>query len=196
MFVAIEGPNGVGKSSVAAGLRNRLVHIGQPAICLRQPSDSPLGTFIRVRHNDIRGVRLAALVVADRYLQIEAQIEPALEAGITVLVDRYVASTLVLQRMDGLSPDFLMDLNADVRTPDLTVILLGSPEILTARLDERGRTSRFEESRYDAELEVRYFKDASEMLTRAGYRVLRVDTDSTGLESVIDVVAAEIDTLK
>jgi len=192
MFVAIEGPNGVGKTSVCAGLRARLVDRGESVLSLRQPSDTSLGAYIRERHNQIRGIRLAALVVADRYLQIEGQIEPSLDLGSIVLLDRYVASTLVLQRMDGLEPAFLMALNADVRVPDLTVVLSGSPEVLTERLDSRGRTSRFEKTRRDAELEIRYFEDASELLAQAGFHVLTVDTSSIPLERVVAAIDAEM----
>ncbi|MFF3404382.1 dTMP kinase [Streptomyces sp. NPDC002659] len=58
---------------------------------------------------------------------MEHEIKPSLKAGDTVICDRYVASTLVLQRLDGVSLKFLLDLNADILMPDLAVILTASP---------------------------------------------------------------------
>jgi dTMP kinase len=45
----------------------------------------------------------AAAHAADRYAHLESEIAPALKAGKVVITDRYVQSSLVLQRLDGLA---------------------------------------------------------------------------------------------
>jgi dTMP kinase len=118
MFIAVDGPNGVGKTTLCNELVKRLGQRDQQILSLRQPSDTPLGDFIRNEHHRIQGMSLAALVVADRLWQVETQINPALANGSIVVLDRYVASTLVLQRIDGLDPDILWKMNEQVRVPD------------------------------------------------------------------------------
>jgi dTMP kinase len=195
MFIAIEGPNGVGKTSVLEELRARLEGRGKPVVALRQPSDTPFGHFIREHHNEIRGIRLATYVVADRYLQIDNAIGPAIDNGSIVLLDRYVASTLVLQRMDGVDPEFLLWLNSEALVPDLTIVLDASAPSLRARLDARGRISRFEATAHDSECEIQYFDDAAIRLTQAGYTILRIATDDLSVAQVADIIEAKLETV-
>jgi dTMP kinase len=61
-----------------------------------------------------------------------------------VICDRYLASTLVLQARDGIAASYLLALNEGIHLPGLAVILTAEPEIITARLDRRGRHDRFE----------------------------------------------------
>ena len=184
MFVAVDGPNGVGKTTIVACVAEDLRHRGHDVLALRQPSDSDLGRFVRAAEHGLRGLSLAILVVADRLVQVETDIRPALAAGRTVICDRHVASTLVLQRVDGLDLQTIWQMNADVPMPDLQVILLASVDVLRARLDERGRSSRFERSGDIEELEVRYYKEADNWLRSHGQSVLTIDTDGKSIDDV------------
>lgn len=192
MFIAVDGPNGVGKTTLCNELVKRLVQRGQQILSLRQPSDTALGDFIRSEHYRIQGMGLAALVVADRLWQLETQINPALANGSIVVLDRYVASTLVLQRIDGVDPDILWKMNEQVRVPDATIILLAAPEVLRARLDRRGRTSRFDRHEQISQLEDTYFREAGHQLATAGYKLISVETDGLSIEEVGDKAAIEI----
>ena len=188
MFVAVDGPNGVGKSTIVDRVAEDFRHRGHDVLTLRQPSDSDLGRFVRAAEHGLRGLSLAILVVADRLVQVETDIRLALAAGRTVICDRHVASTLVLQRVDGLDLPNLWQMNADVLMPDLQVILLASVDVLRARLDERGRFSRFERSGDIEELEVRYYREAADWLRSHGQSVLTIDTD----DKTIDDIAIEL----
>jgi dTMP kinase len=46
-FIVIEGPNGVGKTTVAASLAERLQRHSSPVHVTREPSHSALGELIR-----------------------------------------------------------------------------------------------------------------------------------------------------
>lgn len=192
MFIAVDGPNGVGKTSLCNDLANRLGQRDQQILSLRQPSDTALGDFIRNEHYRIQGMSLAALVVADRLWQLETQINPALANGSIVVLDRYVASTLVLQRIDGVDPDILWKMNEQARVPDATIILLAAPEVLSERLDRRGRTSRFDRHEQISQLENTYFREAGHQLASVGYKLISIDTDGLSIEGVSDEAVMEI----
>ena len=184
MFVAVDGPNGVGKSTIVGRVAKDLRRRRHDVLTLRQPSDSDLGRFVRTAEHGLRGLSLAILVVADRLVQVETDIRPALAAGRTVICDRHIASTLVLQRVDGLDLPSLWQMNADVLMPDLQVILLASANVLRDRLDGRGRTSRFERSEDIEALEVLYYREAADWLRSHGQPVLKIDTDNRSIGDV------------
>jgi dTMP kinase len=143
LFVVIEGPSGVGKTTVTRLLLTDLAHRGVAVAATREPSDSALGKLARHGTDDYRGLVLGCLVAADRYHHLERDIRPAVRAGYVVLCDRYVPTSLVLQRIDGVEPAFLAQLNQYADQPDLTVILTGHPEQAAARVQDRGTFSRF-----------------------------------------------------
>lgn len=193
MFVVIEGPNGAGKTSIARRLSEHLTLRGITTEVLSQPSRGPAGLMAREREHELVGWPLAALVVADRYLQLREEIEPALDAGKTVILDRYVASTLVLQRLDGLDPRILWDMNAAALRPDLTVVLQADPDTLRARLRDRARLSRFEQMPDGVESELRYFAEAADQLEAHGYEVVRLDTTESAIEAVVLRILQSLD---
>lgn len=126
-FMTIDGPSGVGKSTTVAEVHRLLDARGVDASQTVEPSTSGLGDFIRKYANHFTGRALACLVAANRYEHVEFEIEPSLADGRTVVCDRYLASTLVLQRLDGVPEQYLLDISRDVLLPDLAVILTASP---------------------------------------------------------------------
>ena len=191
-FITVDGPNGVGKSTLILALANLLRVGGNDVAVIKQPSDTDLGNFARNSEQRLTGMALAALVVADRYLQIETVVKPNLAEGRIVLCDRYVASTLALQRLDGLPLDVLWDMNSQALVPDLSILLTADPDIIEQRLDERGRRSRFERLDGIAAREVAYFKEAFELLCRVGYTTLEVAVTGTSPESAAAEIAAHV----
>jgi dTMP kinase len=147
----------------------------------------------REREHELIGWPLATLVVADRYLQVRDDIEPALAAGRTVIVDRYVASTLVLQRLDGLDPGVLWEINAQARRPDLMVVLQADPDTLRDRLRHRARYSRFEQMPDGAEQEMQFYTEAITLLERHGYCTLRIDTTSMPADGVARLIMERLE---
>jgi dTMP kinase len=111
LFVVIEGPSGVGKTTVTELLHTELASRGLPTVATREPTDSALGKLARQGTDEYRGLVLACLVAADRYYHLEHDIRPALRAGYVVICDRYVPTSLVLQHIDGVEPHFLARLN-------------------------------------------------------------------------------------
>lgn len=188
-FVVIEGPSGIGKSTVTAMLRDELAKRGFPVVATREPSDTALGKLARQGTEEYRGVVLACLVAADRYYHVERDIRPALRAGYVVVCDRYIPTSLVLQRMDGVEPSFVEQLNQYAERPDLTVILTGQPQQSGKRAEERGIYSRFHRSGQAARaVEDRLYRDVAQQLEQAGFPLLRHEVADQSAEAVTAVV--------
>jgi thymidylate kinase len=120
---------------------------------------------------------------------MDTVVRPALAAGDFVITDRHIASTLALQQVDGIDIEVLWHLNVDVLRPDLSVFLGAPADLLEGRLNERGRTSRFERTHGISAAESRHFAEAAELMTREGFKILRLSTADADVESV----AAQID---
>jgi dTMP kinase len=188
VFVSIDGPGGSGKSTVAAITAERLIGHGLAVHETTEPSRTPLGKLIRAGTDEYTGMSLACLVAGDRHHHLAAEIRPALAAGQVVICDRYVPSSLVLQRMDGIDWDVIRQLNEGAEQPGLAVILNAASEVIAARLDARGGHSRFERQPGSSLTESRLYHDTAERLAREGWPVCVVDvTIRTAREAAIIV---------
>lgn len=190
-FIAIEGPSGVGKSTLGNALADALRTAGVDVLETKQPTSSPLGELARSMANDLRGVALALLVAADRYHHLSSTILPALEAGRVVICDRYVPSSMVLQTLDGVAGEFIEALNEFAPPPDLYVFLEGQPRENRERSSRRGRRDRFH---YDvtAHEEADRYREVAEALANGGTPTLRADVTGRTAEEVATPLIDEI----
>ncbi|MFF7130455.1 dTMP kinase [Streptomyces sp. NPDC008240] len=176
-LVTIDGPSGVGKSTTIEELRSLLTARGIPARwTVEPPRGDFLGDFTRGHAGRLHGLSLACLVAAARYRHIDTTIDPALDRGELLISDRYVASTLVLQQLDGVPIDFLLRLNDYAPRPDLAVILTASPGKIADRIAEAGVTHRFRADPTAPSREVELYRKAAQILTDLDTRVLVIDT--------------------
>lgn len=188
ILVSIDGPGGSGKSTVAAITAEMLIGHGLVVHETTEPSRTPLGKLIRAGTDEYTGMALACLVAGDRHHHLATEIRPALAAGQIVICDRYLPSSLVLQRMDGIGWDIIRQLNDGVDQPELAVILNAAPEVIAARLNARGGHSRFERQPGSSQTESRLYHDTSERLAREGWPLCVVDvTTRTAREAAIIV---------
>jgi dTMP kinase len=194
LFISVDGPGGVGKSTVVALLGEILQAKGLAAHATTQPSRTPLGDHIRHGTHTYRNMALACLVAGDRHHQLATEILPALESGAVVVCDRYLPSSLVLQRLDGLTARTVWELNAGVMPPDLAVILTTDPAIIAQRLHGRGGHSRFEQRPDASAEEVRLYHEAIVELADAGWPLLTVD-GAAAPDTIAETVAHQIMTL-
>lgn len=180
LFIAFDGPNGVGKSTLVNEIKNRLEKDDYIVKLTSVPTETKIGKFTRRISETVNGKSLACLVAADRYYHIQTDIEPALHEGKIVLCDRYIASSLVLQQIDGVDKNFLLEINREARKPDLYFILNTAPDILTKRLHERGiELTRFEKEEEKQQAESRLFKEAVSELKELGINTYEIDTSNS-----------------
>ncbi|MGW2257008.1 hypothetical protein ACWCXE_03900 [Streptomyces sp. NPDC001780] len=108
------------------------------------------------------------------------------------MCDRYIASSLALQCMDGVDREFVYLLNEEVVQPDLVILLSGLPEVIAERLAARGTHSRYEREDSSRRIECAYFAEAGKFLRGTGHRVLDVDTSGVGTEEAASAVVAAV----
>lgn len=174
-FITIDGPNGVGKSTIISHLKARLWAKGIQPILTAEPTKSALGLLIREHQEHYRGRTLACLVAADRYEHIEREIKPALGKGQLVISDRYVLSSLVYQILDGVSPGFVLALNKDIVIPQLSILLTASADTLSERLAARSNLTRFEREHHMREGFL--YEQALTTIEEMGFNCLRIEND-------------------
>ncbi|MET9322026.1 dTMP kinase [Streptomyces sp. NPDC003038] len=191
-FVTIDGPGGVGKSSVTKAVADQLCAEGIAVHRTRQPSGSALGDLARHGTEEYQGMALACLIAADRYQQQESEIRPAVARGDVVVCDRYVASSLVLQVMDGVGRDVVWELNRHADMPDLAVILNAPADVIERRLTGRGAHSRYEREAGNTARECVHFQEAARFLMAGGVRVLQLDATTARPDDIARQIVAAI----
>jgi dTMP kinase len=195
LFVSVDGPSAVGKSTVVEHLARLMAASGEDVHVTAEPSHGPIGQLCRELTETVTGYALACLYAADRYHHVEREIRPHTEAGRTVITDRYVPSSLVMQRFDGVDLAFLMQLNERADRPDLAVILQAAPEAIAQRLLQRGPHNRFQRAPDSSRAEVGFYHEAIERLIRSGYNVLTVDVTHVRAEQAAAAIAERLTTL-
>ena len=128
LFVTLEGIDRSGKSTQAAMLADAL---GDGAVAVREPGGTAAGERVRDILKD-PGVELGAeaealLFAAARAELVRQVIRPALDAGRTVVCDRFLDSSLAYQGVArDLGPEPVRRINAPAvgdLVPDVTVLL-------------------------------------------------------------------------
>jgi dTMP kinase len=158
LFVALEGPDGSGKTTQAASLATWLASIGREVVACREPGGTALGERLRSilldRSDFAIGMRAEMLLfMSSRAQLVEEVIRPALDRGAVVVVDRFLLSTVVYQGYaGGLDVDQLWQVGLAATAgllPDLTLLIDVTPEIALNRIgpgrdriEDRGEDSR------------------------------------------------------
>ncbi len=145
LFVAIEGVDGAGKSTLRRGLAAALRAAGREVVETREPGGAPGAEEIRallVGGAPDRWTPVTELLLfnAARRDHLDRTVEPALARGAIVITDRYVDSTRAYQAAGrGVDPALVDRLHALVigREADLALILDLDPSVAAARRDAR-----------------------------------------------------------
>lgn len=140
-FIVLEGPDRCGKSTQAKLLVNHLIALGKDVVLTREPGGTPTAEKIRQivlePGLDVRPMAELFLYEASRAQHTQEKIIPALEAGKTVICERYTMSTCAYQGYGrGIDLGVIDTLNkiATLETkPDLTLVFLMSDKYFTER---------------------------------------------------------------
>lgn len=175
-FIAFEGINGCGKSTLHRKVSEHLRTQGVELVDTREPGGTALGKEIRKLLLEWPGAKKCdraelLLFAADRAEHVETVIKPALAQGRWVLCDRYIYSTITFQGHGrGIARELLDEVNAIATqglTPDLVVLLDLDPKIALSRMAQRvdnGRDS-FEDEEIDFHTRIRHgFLECAEKL--------------------------------
>lgn len=179
MFVSLEGIDGSGKSTQARLLAEAL---GPQALLIREPGGTEAAERIRDLLADpaleLDPFAELLLFSAARADLVSRVIRPALEAGRTVVADRFADSSVAYQgAARGLGTSHVLSLTDDVIDglwPDVTVLLRVDPETGLGRADGE---DRFEAEGLDLQRAVA--EAYEEIATIASDRVIVVDGAGT-----------------
>ena len=174
MFITLEGIEGSGKTTQIGRMVEFLEDRDIECVTTRQPGGTMIGENIRSILLDPANSALAPmaellLYMADRSQHIDELIRPSLEAGKTVICDRYFDATVVYQGFArGLDIELIRKLHQilfnDLK-PDVTLLLDLAPQVGLQRAWQQlnnGQRSGLE-SRFEAEKVTFHEK------VRAGY---------------------------
>lgn len=129
-YVALDGPDGCGKSSQASTLATWLSAEGADVVHVREPGSTPVGEALRdlllsPDTGELQPITEVLLFSAARAELMHRVIEPARQAGKVVVAERCYLSTAVYQILasaklaDGLDPVWFDDLTRRVQGPCL-----------------------------------------------------------------------------
>ncbi|MFN7698933.1 MAG: dTMP kinase [Deltaproteobacteria bacterium] len=208
LFIVLEGVDGAGTTTHTKLLAASLGARGLPVHTTREPSDGPIGVMIRqiltgrLVVPGMNGPRpptwktMALLFAADRADHVEAEIEPNLRDGVTVISDRYYHSSVAYQ--SATAPEgadragdvarWVREINRHARRPDLTLVLDVPPDVAAKRRAERGRGQEI----YD-DLELQrvlsgFYRDLDAFFPDE--RIVHIDSNAPRDEVAAQILAA------
>jgi dTMP kinase len=154
LLIVLEGSEGAGKTTQVRLLTERLRAAGETVLPLREPGGTPLGDAIRALLLDpsqhVSPATEALLFMASRAQLVRDEIDPALDRGVVVLMDRFFLSTYAYQ-IDGrgLPEEGIRSANSlaiSGLVPDLTIVLAIPAAEGMARAVARAAQDRIEQS--------------------------------------------------
>jgi dTMP kinase len=145
LFITMEGPDGAGKSTQLAFIRNHLLSRGVDALFTREPGGTQISEKIRRLILDKKNAEMVPMTEALLYAAARAQhvaqvIKPAIGRGRTVVCDRYVDSSIAYQgygRNLGESVTIINDFAIDGCIPDVTFLLKIKPSVAISRISDK-----------------------------------------------------------
>lgn len=186
MLITLEGIDGSGKSTAIEVLREALP--AEDTVFTREPTDSWYGEAVDRSINDDSADSMAELFLytADHADHLSRVIRPALEAGKTVVSDRYSDSRYAYQGVtiaDTVEQpmEYIQRVHRPfTRTPDATLYLDVPPETGAERA---GATNKFEATEYLERVQANYER----LIDAESERFHRIDATRP-----TDEVAAEV----
>jgi dTMP kinase len=165
-FIAFEGINGCGKTTLHRTVSEELRRAQHQVVDTREPGGTPLGKEIRKLvlewpHEKISSRAELLLFAADRAEHVEKVIRPSLEHGSWVLSDRYIFSTVTFQGYGrGIERSWIDQANqlaTQGTLPDLVILLDLSVEEAAQRIYARVNNGKdsFEQEALDFQKRIR-----------------------------------------
>jgi dTMP kinase len=141
ILVVLEGIDGAGKTTQVTELADRLRRHGADVVVSKEPTEGPWGA--KIRASVVNGRMSAAdeleAFLKDRQEHVAQVIQPALDVGKVVLVDRYYFSTAAYQGVRGLDVESILQQNeAFAPQPDVLVFLDLDVDLAMERIRRRG----------------------------------------------------------
>lgn len=199
LFITFEGPDGSGKSTQIKLMEEYLKASGHDTLLTREPGGTEISEKIRqiildTNNTEMSHMTEALLYAASRAQHVDQVIRPALEAGKTVICDRFVDSSIVYQgfgRKLGESVEVINEYAIGDCMPDITILLMINPSIGISRASD-GKPDRIESESISYHEAV--YEAYLALMKKFPERIFGVDASGT-IESIHEEIRNKINEL-
>ena len=184
-FLVLDGIDGCGKSTQTKKLSEYFITNDIQTLLTAEPSNYDLGKILRkYLHNPKVPASVDALLfAADRIEHCNKEILPLLKKGFIIISDRYRDSSYIYQsiegRNEGVSMDWIKNINKFSLIPDLTIIIDIDPKIGLKRKKKQAINSdnqsldKFEIEKFQKTIREEFIKIAkNSVVSKEGVHVL------------------------
>lgn len=180
LFITLEGPDGSGKTTQIAYLREYFAQRGIETVFTREPGGTAIGEKLRNiildrENSEMCDMTEALLYAASRAQHVHQLILPALAEGKIVICDRFIDSSIAYQgygRQLGDAVRVINELAIEGCMPDVTLLMELSPKIGKSRISLESQ-DRLEQEKL--EFHDRVFRGYEALAERYGERFIRID---------------------
>ena len=169
VLVNLEGIDGCGKSTQSKLLREKLKEEGEKVIILKEPTKRPHGQKL---WDVLHGKRKASneeileLFVLDRKQHVEEKIQPALDDGTVVLMDRYYYSSMAYQVAGGIDVEEIREKHVFAPRPDVVLIFDLPVSVALERVKGHSDADEFEKEEHLEKVREAYLDLGNDLLVR------------------------------
>ena len=169
VLVNLEGIDGCGKSTQSKLLLEKLEGEGEKVIILKEPTKRPHGQKL---WDMLHGKRKATneeileLFVLDRKQHVEEKIEPALDSGAVVLMDRYYYSSMAYQVAGGIDVEEIREKHEFAPKPDVVLIFDLPVSVALERVKGHSDADEFEKEEHLEKVREAYLNLKNDPLVR------------------------------
>ena len=169
MLVNLEGIDGCGKSTQSKLLLEKLEGKGEKVIILKEPTKRPHGQKL---WDVLHGKRKASneeileLFVLDRKQHVEEKIQPALDDGTVVLMDRYYYSSMAYQVAGGIDVEEIREKHVFAPRPDVVLIFDLPVSVALERVKGHSDADEFEKEEHLEKVREAYLDLGNDPLVR------------------------------
>ena len=169
VLVNLEGIDGCGKSTQSKLLLEKLEEKGEKVIILKEPTKRPHGQKL---WDVLHGKRKASneeileLFVLDRKQHVEEKIQPALDDGTVVLMDRYYYSSMAYQVAGGIDVEEIREKHVFAPRPDVVLIFDLPVSVALERVKEHSDADEFEKEEHLEKVREAYLDLENDPLVR------------------------------
>ncbi|MCH2420459.1 MAG: dTMP kinase [Candidatus Poseidoniia archaeon] len=169
VLVNLEGIDGCGKSTQSKLLLEKLEEEGEKVIILKEPTKRPHGQKL---WDVLHGKRKASneeileLFVLDRKQHVEEKIQPALDDGTVILMDRYYYSSMAYQVAGGIDVEEIREKHVFAPRPDVVLIFDLPVSVALERVKGHSDADEFEKEEHLEKVREAYLDLENDPLVR------------------------------
>ena len=169
MLINLEGIDGCGKSTQIKLLQQKLEELGETTVVLKEPTNGPHGQKLwDVLHGKRKATNeeILEFFILDRKQHVNEKIQPALDDGTIVLMDRYYYSSMAYQVAGGLDVEYIRNKHDFAPNPDIVLIFDLPVSTALERVRGHSEADEFEKEEHLEKVREAYLNLESDPLVR------------------------------